>query len=142
MTTRWLLDINVVVHLATQQNCCVAATVRLLLAGCDLILAPQVLFEFWSAATKPLKKNGLGWSSQQTRKIVDALLRTFSLLPEPADLLPCWLDIVTRLDIRGPKSYDARLACWALLHGISNLLTHNKSDFALLPFSAKEPGEI
>jgi predicted nucleic acid-binding protein len=66
-----LLDTNILLYLAnsaaTEHAGAKGAVTRMLAAGDRLVIAPQVLFEFWSVATRPAAANGLGWTALQTR---------------------------------------------------------------------------
>ena len=63
---RVLLDTNIVGRLCQPNHnhygVAVAAIEHLLQAGHDLRLVPQVLYEFWAVATRPLAENGFGFS--------------------------------------------------------------------------------
>ena len=50
--------------------------------GDDCYLSPQVLIEMWVVATRPTDVNGLGWSTDHARKIIDELLERFPLADE------------------------------------------------------------
>ena len=58
---RYLLDTNVLLRAAAptsvQHTAAVGAIERLLAGGEELFLAPQVLVEFWSVATRPVEVN-------------------------------------------------------------------------------------
>ena len=59
---RYMLDTNVLLRAAAPKSVHHAAAVqaikRLLAGGDELLLAPQVLVEFWCAATRPVEVNG------------------------------------------------------------------------------------
>jgi len=60
---RYLLDTNVLLRATNKASSQHAATVQSMAAlaaqGHDLVVAPQVLVEFWAVATRPLEANGL-----------------------------------------------------------------------------------
>jgi hypothetical protein len=68
---RYLLDTNVVLRAAapksTHYPIAVQAIGRLLSRGEELLLAPQVVMEFWAAATRPVDVNGYGWTSKMAQ---------------------------------------------------------------------------
>lgn len=76
--TKYLLDTNVVLrfcnpddlqhHLATEAISC------LLNQADESFLTAQVLIELWVVATRPVEVNGLGWTTEKTRNIIDELL--------------------------------------------------------------------
>lgn len=77
MTAGCLLDTNVLLYLANpaapEHSAAKAAVAGLLAEGERLAVAAQVLFEFWSVATRPAGVNGLGWPVAQARAEVDAI---------------------------------------------------------------------
>jgi predicted nucleic acid-binding protein len=79
-----LLDTNVLLYLANpaapQHNAASRAVVRILADGGRLTVAAQVLFEFWSVATRPASANGLGWTVAQTRHAIDGFRTRFFVL--------------------------------------------------------------
>jgi len=66
-----LLDTNILLYLAnsaaSERQAAKGAVTGMLAAGDRLAIAAQVLFEFWSVATRPVSANGLGWTAPQTR---------------------------------------------------------------------------
>ena len=42
--------------------------------GNECYLTAQVLIELWVVATRLVEVNGLGWSIEQTRQVIDQLL--------------------------------------------------------------------
>ena len=62
-------------------------------------------------------------------------------MPDPPDIVPRWLELCTRYDVRGRQAHDARLVGFMLGSGIDRLLTLNTSDFArYTEITALEPG--
>jgi predicted nucleic acid-binding protein len=134
---RLLLDTNVVLRLANREapehallrECIDGAA----LAGDELCVTAQVVFEFWVVATRPISNNGLGLSVEAARDKVDLMLATFPLLPDPPDLVQRWLDLCTRYAVCGRAAHDARLVACMLAANVSDLVTLNAEDFARHP---------
>lgn len=101
--------------------------------GESFALAAQVLHEYWVVATRPIDVNGLGIEPAAARLSADRALQLFSLLPDPPGLFQAWLEMCTRLSIRGRPAYDARLAAWMLLNNVKTLVTLNPGDFRRFP---------
>ena len=59
---------------------CVDALDELRRRGHDLVIAPQVLYEFWSVATRPIAHNGLGMSPAEAHAELLVIQRLFRLL--------------------------------------------------------------
>ena len=112
----------------------VVAAIRALRGrGEATVFSGQVVVEFWAVATRPLDVNGLGLTPQRTRQLVDRLEVLGTMLPDPPDLFPRWLDLVTTHQVSGKKVHDARLVAFMLGHGIGRILTFNVADFARYP---------
>jgi len=73
--------------------------------------------------------NGLGWSTEQTRRIIDQLLERFPIAEDSALIISNWLVLVTENQIKGKRTHDARLVAVMLASSISHLLTLNPNDF-------------
>jgi len=86
-----LLETNVLLYLANSaasEHWAAKGTVtRMLAAGDRLAIAAQVLFEFWSVATRPASANGLGWTAPQTRTAIDGFRGKFAMLAEPPEVI-------------------------------------------------------
>ena len=111
--TRYLIDTNVLLRSAvgtSARNPVAAGAISILLArGDELLLAPQVLMEFWSVATRPVAVNGLGWPVDVVRSEIDKLLDQFPLLPETPAVFGEWLRLVTDHRVIGKQVHDTRL---------------------------------
>ncbi len=94
-----------------------------------IVIVPQVLYEFWAIATRPTAANGLGWSVERTRAEIDDLLTQFTLLADDSQVFNYWLELVTKYQVSGKPSHDARLVAAMQVHGLTNLLTLNTDDF-------------
>ena len=131
-----LLDTNVLLRLAEEQSSehtVAARAVEQLLAGNQpVFIAAQVLVEFWAVATRPEAVNGLGWSCATTVEATRGFLEQFPLLRDTPDVLERWLELVSRCQVAGKRTHDARLAALLLVHGVRRLLTFNTGDFPLL----------
>lgn len=153
MMTRYLLDTNIVMRLCNssdlQHKLAINAVSRLLMQSDECFLATQVIIEFWVVATRPTQVNGLGWSVQQTRSMIDQLLARFPVLAESRQIFTNWLNLVTTNRVMGKRTHDVRLVAAMLANEITHLLTFNPSDFAgistithpqdLNPFDTNEP---
>ena len=125
--TPCLVDTNILLYLANsaspENGPAKSAVARMLAAGDRLVIAPQILYEFWRVATRPAPANGLGWTASQTRSAVDGFRGRFTLLAEPPEVIDLWLDLVAKHDIKGKRVHDAHLLATMKANGISRLLT-------------------
>jgi predicted nucleic acid-binding protein len=146
MTAACLLDTNILLHLsntrAPEHRGAKAAVARLLSGDERLVVAAQVLFEFWSVATRPVAANGLGWSVARAQAEVDAIRSRFRVLDEPPAVVDLWLDIVVAHNLKGKRIHDAHLLATMKASGVSRLLTCNAADFpAEADFSILTPDD-
>ncbi|WP_459554601.1 type II toxin-antitoxin system VapC family toxin [Lacunimicrobium album] len=96
---------------------------------CEIVIVPQVLFEFWCVATRSVAANGLGKSPEFTRGFIDHFRILFQLIPDRDDLFDEWFHLVNVHQLKGVNSYDARLAAAMKCSGLPLLLTMNEPDF-------------
>ncbi|MCL1467622.1 type II toxin-antitoxin system VapC family toxin [Argonema galeatum] len=133
--TKYLLDTNVVLRFCNpddlQHHLATVAISCLLTQADECFLTAQVLIELWVVATRPIEVNGLGWTTEKTRNIIDELLNRFPLLEEYPQIFPNWLDLVTTNKVMGKRTHDVRLIAVMLANKITHLLTFNPSDFAV-----------
>ena len=128
-----LLDTNVLlrfVERSAPEHVAVATALQKYAArGTALVLAPQVLVEFWVVATRPLEVNGFGWEPPIVAAALDRLRQRFRVLAESPDLIDRWLSLVRDTGVRGKSAHDARLAAIATLYAVPEILTLNVSHF-------------
>lgn len=133
MTAGCVLDTNILLYVANaaapEHAAAKEAVGRLFAGGDHLAVAPQVLFELWSVATRPVDANGLGLSVAQARAEVEAIRSRFLVLEEPAAVVDLWLDIVARHELKGKRIHDAHLLATMKANGVTRLLTFSAADF-------------
>ncbi len=129
----YLLDTNILLRLMNpreqEHGVCRRATTRMTVAGHTLLLAPQVLYEFWVVATRPRDARGFGWTTTRTESALDHLLMSFQLYPEAPELFEVWRMLVLEGSIVGKRAHDARIAAFKNLYEIDYLITLNGDDF-------------
>lgn len=93
-------------------------------------VVPQVHYEFWVAATRPLALNGLGMSAAEARA---ELLRLgpplFRLLRDERAIYDKWRDLIEKYGAQGKQAHDARIVPAMVRHEVTHLLTFNGGDF-------------
>lgn len=144
---RVLIDTNVLLrsaepgHLHFQPS--VTAIDLLRQKGHELTIVPQVLYEFWSVATRPIANNGLGMSPLDAHAELSVLSRLFRVLRDERGIYSIWNQLVVSHSVRGKQAHDARLAAAIQRHLVSHLLTFNTADFARYSFvNAVSPIEM
>jgi predicted nucleic acid-binding protein len=134
---RVLIDTNVLLrsiepghaqHTAAARS---LATLRQL--GHEPVIVPQILYEFWSVATRPIANNGLGMSVSEAEFELNAMKALFRFLRDERAIYVQWETLVVGHEVKGKKAHDTRLVAAMLRHGVANLLTFNVQDFARYP---------
>ena len=95
----------------------------------DLVLVPQILYEFWAVCTRPLNANGLGRTVMEAEKELANFKSLFSVLDESPLTLAKWEKLIVSYHVVGKNAHDAHLAAAMAAHGITHLLTFNDQDF-------------
>jgi predicted nucleic acid-binding protein len=144
---KYLLDTNVVLRFSNpsdeQHNLVTEAVATLLRQSDECYLTAQVLIELWVVATRPSDVNGLGWSIEKTCSIIDQLLERFPLIEDSPAILTNWLSLVTKHQIKGKRTHDARIVAVMKAADIGYLLTLNPDDFSgILGIQVIHPSEI
>lgn len=132
-----LLDTNILLRMADTLSpmsaTAVGAVGTLVARGDVLFLAPQVLYEFWAAATRPNAVNGLGMSCAQAAAEMARVRALFTFSPDNEDVFLTWEQLVITHHVTGKSAHDARLVAAMMVHGISHILTFNTGDFTRYP---------
>ena len=144
---RVLLDTNILLRVQNpndgQHGVAVDAVEALLSRGHQLVLVPQILYEFWVVATRPTDVNGLGMKTDEVADAVDQFLNLYSLLRDERAIFDRWLDLVSDHAVRGVNAHDARLAAAMRRHRIDAILTFNVKHFRRFgQVKVLEPGAV
>jgi predicted nucleic acid-binding protein len=136
-----LVDTNVLLRAAQKQHpqheAALAALNGAKGRGDRLYIVPQVLYEFWVVATRPIEANGLGLTTAQSIAELHRIRRLFPLLPETPQLYSVWEQLVYEYSVLGKQAHDARLVAAMRLHGLEHILTFNTEHLAR--FAGLEP---
>ena len=98
--------------------------------GRDLYIVPQNLVELWVVATRPVAKNGLGLSTTEAAAELMRLKSMFPLLPDTPAIHPVWESLVIQYRVSGKPAHDARLVAAMLVHGLTTILTFDRTGFS------------
>jgi predicted nucleic acid-binding protein len=101
--------------------------------GRRLHVVPQNLVELWVVATRPVEQNGLGLTPAQAAMELQRIRGMFVLLPETSAIYPAWEALVTQHAVSGKPSHDARLVAAMQVHGLTAILTFDKTGFSRFP---------
>jgi predicted nucleic acid-binding protein len=128
-----LVDTSLLVRALQPQHplCAVAQTAidRLRLKERRLYVVSQNLVEFWVVATRPAGENGLGLSFAEALAELARVKSFFALLPETEAIFPAWERLVTAYQVSGKPAHDARLVAAMHVHGVTSILTFDKTGF-------------
>lgn len=95
----------------------------------SLVITPQIVAEFWNAATRPAEQNGLGWSHQQTLDAIVKIEEFSSMVIESTDVYAEWKRLVVAYEVTGVQAHDARLVAAMKTYGVNRVVTFNTQDF-------------
>ncbi len=132
-----LLDTKIVVRLSERDSLdkqrVKHSTANLPDMGLDCCVVPQVIYEYWSVATRSAAQNGLGLSPAETARDVSEYLVAFTLLRDERAVFEHWHQLVINHGVLGKNVHDARPVAAMDRHGIAYLFTLNEGDFLRYP---------
>ena len=102
---------------------------KLITRGDTPCVVPQVLYECWVVATRPIRNGGLGWSPTAAGGLLADVELVYPLFPDTSELYRRWRDLVITHGVSGKPAHDARLVAAMACHAIPTLLTFNTADF-------------
>lgn len=128
-----LLDTNILLRLkekhAESHQTVKNKIQQFLQIGEKLVLTPQIVYEFYVVATRPLEKNGLGLEVVEVIETIEEFSNLCQLLVEHQDTYQNWLHLMRQYQIKGKRSHDVRLVAFMQAQQIPKLYTLNQQDF-------------
>lgn len=129
----YLADTNILLRLVEPTNPqhleAKNAVDKLLKQGETLYILLQNVSEFWNVCTRPLDKNGLGFSIAQTDAELLKIEQVFDVLPDTEEVYKNWRELIVNYSVSGIKVHDAKIVASMKAHNIQTLLTFNAKDF-------------
>ena len=101
--------------------------------GRELHIVAQNLIELWTVATRPLGENGLGMAAAEAAAELERIKGMFLFLPENPAIYPVWEALVVRYQVIGKPAHDARLVASMHAHGLTAILTFDRTGFSRYP---------
>ena len=95
-----------------------------------LVISPQVLIEFYAAATRTIS-NSLGLTPDEAMAEVAKIQEDFPLLAESAVIYGNWETLVRKCKPTNRQVFDARHVAFMLAHQIPTILSFNDQDFSM-----------
>jgi predicted nucleic acid-binding protein len=89
-----------------------------------------------------VERNGLGFAPAQVDAEVLRIEKQFVILPDGLPVYTEWRRLVVTHQVSGVQVHDAYIAAAMNVHGISNLLTFNGSDFARFHLNTVDPAHL
>jgi len=131
------LDTNILVA-ATDESRPFHALARKLIArgrsaGLYGATSGQVIREYLVVATRPPSANGLGLSTADALRNIEALARCLEFCEESEEVSVRLRGLVAAGGLAGTAVHDANIVATAAVHGIGFLATENPDDFARYP---------
>ena len=81
-------------------------------------------------AARPVAQNGLGLSIIEATSELMRLKSMFPLLPDTPAIYPVWESLVIQYRVSEKPAHDARLVAAMQVHGLTAILTFDKTGFA------------
>jgi predicted nucleic acid-binding protein len=129
----YLADTNVLLRFTNAndpQHALVRDAIRALLSeGEPFYYAHQNRREFWNVSTRPVERNGLGYTIEQAQQRLAEVDAVFRRLPDRAESGVIWDRLVAQYGVVGVAVHDAQLVATMLAHGVPEILTLNDADF-------------
>ncbi|MDB5387185.1 MAG: hypothetical protein JWM11_2831 [Planctomycetaceae bacterium] len=129
-----LLDTNILLRMAQTASpdhfTSKSAVLKLAQAQVVLCVVPQVIYEFWVVATRPITANGLGMDVLTAERSILGIIQNYFFLKDERGIFDNWRSRVVLNSVYGKPAHDARLIAAMARHNLSNILTFNTSDFA------------
>ncbi len=143
----YLLDANILLRsvdaTSEQHEVVLRALASLVARENNLLVSAQGFAEFWAVATRPITVNGLGYSTSLVRQKIEQFRSTYGFLPDHSGSFEIWLELVTKHQVIGKPTHDARLVALMKAHKLEIILTINTSDFKrFTEVKAVHPQEI
>jgi len=128
-----LVDTNILLRISRrsdpQYQLVDSALAKLALAGTTLHFTHQNIAELWNAMTRPVNRNGFGLTATEAERQVRVIETGMSLLSDSEAVYRERRRIVVQHAVSGVQVHDARLVAAMHVHGVSDILTLNVTDF-------------
>ncbi len=94
-----------------------------------LCVSGQIVREYLTVCTRPLRVNGLGIGLEAALGNVDEMLPRLRVLDEDARVVDGLRLLLRKIPCQGKQVHDANVVATMLAHGVPRLLTANPRDF-------------
>ena len=121
-----LVDANILLRSAqpTHAHYATAKAVKTArLRGYIPCIVPQVIYEYWVVATRPIGENGLGLTTAEADDDIAQIIQQFHLFRDERAILDRWQRLVVEHGAHGKTAHDASLVAAMNRYGITHLVT-------------------
>lgn len=98
-------------------------------SGEELAVCPQILYEFYVVATRPVENNGFGLSPEIAGAEIENIIETYTLLNDNETVFHSWKQLVANYRVSGKTAHDTKIVALMQSHKLTKLYTINKKDF-------------
>lgn len=130
---RYLVDTNILLRFVVRSHPLhpsVRAAIRKLKQENNILyVTSQNCIEFWNVATRPIDRNGFGFTPAETEKFLRLIERIFTVLADSSTVYITWRSLVVKFNVSGVQVHDARLVAAMQANNITHILTFNTRDF-------------
>ncbi len=92
-----------------------------------LVISPQVIMEFYAAATRDVNK--LGITAEGAFSEIERFKQEYPVMPDQPEILAEWEKLVQKYRPANRRVFDTRHVAFMLVHHIPKILTFNDKDF-------------
>ncbi len=129
----YLIDTNILLRFVIRSHplhLTIRAAIRQLKQeNYTLYVTSQNCVEFWNVVTRPIDRNGLGFTHIEADRLLGLIERIFLILPDNSTVYSKWRSLVVRFKVSGVQVHDARLVAAMQTNNITHILTLNARDF-------------
>jgi predicted nucleic acid-binding protein len=129
-----LLDTNILIHsnqhISPHFNTITNRLIDFADSDEELVVCPQVLYEFYVVATRPVEaRGGLGISSKDALSQIQKFHTNYLFIHDSQDLFSIWLQLIKKYGSLGTSAHDTRLVAFMKSQKIDQLYTMNRRHF-------------
>ncbi len=128
-----LLDANILIHsrqpVSPHYHTITQKLIEFIENNEDLVICPQVLYEYYVVVTRPAAQNGYNISCDVAMQQINDFINTYPFINDPATLFVEWQLIIKNYQTIGKTAHDARLVALMRVQAIGTIYTMNPGDF-------------
>ena len=131
---RFFVDTNVLISATDRSRTLHESSLHLLTSvprsGGHLVWSGQIIREYLVVATRPIKVNGLGLSSDEALANTQRFAKRLHFLEENQGVAQNLRELVATHKLKGRRIHDANIVATMSAGGISNCITADETDYS------------